>query len=132
MTGFCQVIIFYYLRINPTWSWSRIIICLEYSELLYIKEFTEIFRSDYIIFLSFIYLRINVGTFDWKIFYWIRWWSVIYFGKISFFIYKVPFYMNQFTPEALKGINGTLVGTLASTGAFVAFLLGFGYIYNNI
>ena len=36
--------------------------------------------------------------------------------------------MNEFTPETLKGINGTLVGTLASTGAFVAFLLGFGYV----
>ncbi|KAM3135399.1 hypothetical protein pb186bvf_012557 [Paramecium bursaria] len=42
----------------------------------------------------------------------------------------VPIYMNEFTPETLKGINGTLVGTLASTGAFVAFLLGFGFNEN--
>lgn len=126
MTEYFQVLFFCHFRVNTTRSRPWLFICIANTVLLYIEKLTDIYRCHYMFFLSIIYFRIIVGITDRKIFHRICWRCLVYFGRIIFLFKQVPFYMNEFTPESLKGINGTLVGTLASTGAFIAFLLGFG------
>lgn len=40
----------------------------------------------------------------------------------------MPLYLNENTPDTLKGTTGSFVALMANVGVFVAFILGFKYI----